>query len=133
MHILLYRRWGTQENFMVGGQPDDENVILEQTFDHERGAATGILRFNKLKRTDDGLYQCLASNKAETDYRTGHVTVQFAPNFDHMQDLPPVYTWEERVANLSCLAQGKFQQQGGRYWIDYIITKRANHIIKMHN
>lgn len=59
-----------------------------------------------MKRTDDGLYQCLASNKAHTDYKTGHITVQYAPNFDHMKDLPPVYTWEERVANLSCLAQG---------------------------
>lgn len=94
---------------MVGSQSDDEDIILEQRFDHERGEATGTLRFNKLKRTDDGLYQCLASNKAHTDYRTGHITVQFAPNFDKIKNLPPVYTWEERRANLSCVAQSKFQ------------------------
>lgn len=92
---------------MVGPQPDDQDIVLEQAFNHERGEATGILRFSKLKRADDGLYQCLASNKAHTDFRTGHVTVQFPPTFEHMNNLPPVFTWEERRANLSCFAQGK--------------------------
>lgn len=58
-------------------------------------------------KSDDGLYECVARNKGETAYKVGHITVQYKPSFEHMKGLPPVYSWEERRANLSCLAQSK--------------------------
>lgn len=103
---ITFRRWGSQEEFVIGPQPGDEDVVLESQGDIDRGESTGTLRFSKLKRTDDGLYECVARNKGDSAYKVGHITTEFAPNFDHMKVLPPVYSWAEKRANLSCLAQG---------------------------
>lgn len=81
-------------------------IYLEQQFNEQLGESTGVLRFEKLRRSDDGLYECVARNKGDSAYKVGHITVEYAPNFDHMKALPPVYTWAEQKANLSCLAQG---------------------------
>lgn len=103
---ITFRRWGSQEEFIVGPQPGDEDVTLEQKADRERGESSGTLRFTKLKRSDDGLYECVARNKGDSAYKVGHITTEFKPNFDHIRTLPPVYTWAEKRANLSCLALG---------------------------
>lgn len=104
---ITFRRWGSQEEFLVGPQNGDESYIsLEQRGDKERAESTGTLRFDKLRRSDDGLYECVARNKGDSAYKVGHITVEYAPNFDHMKKLPPVYSWAEQRANLSCLAQG---------------------------
>lgn len=105
---ITFRRWGTQEEFVQGAQPDDDRIFLEQSPNEERGESTGTLRIYKMLRSDDGLYECVARNKGASAYKVGHITVEYKPNFDHMKGLPPVFTWEERRANLSCLAQGKF-------------------------
>lgn len=104
---ITFRRWGTQEEFVQGVQPDDDRIVLEQTANDERGEATGTLRIYKMLKTDDGLYECVARNRGESAYKVGHITVEYKPSFEHMKGLPPVFTWEERRANLSCLAQGK--------------------------
>lgn len=70
------------------------------------GESKGVLRFTKLRRSDDGLYECIARNKGDSAYKVGHIAVEYAPTFEHMQALPPVYTWNEQRANLSCLAEG---------------------------
>lgn len=104
----MFRRWGTQEEFTPGSQIGALSYIyLEQRGDEYKGESTGVLRFEKLQRSDDGLYECIARNKGDQAYKNGHITVEYAPNFDHMLNLPPIYTWEEKKANLSCLAQGK--------------------------
>ncbi|CAD7087678.1 unnamed protein product [Hermetia illucens] len=103
---ITFRRWGTEEEFVPGPQPDDDRIVLEQYGDNDRGESTGTLRISNLMRTDDGLYQCIARNKGDTAFKTGHIAVEFPPNFDHMKELPPVFTWQERKANLSCLAMG---------------------------
>ncbi|XP_017030459.1 fasciclin-2 isoform X4 [Drosophila kikkawai] len=103
---ITFRRWGTQEEYSNGNQVDDNRITLERYFDEERGESTGTLRINNAQRSDDGLYQCIARNKGSDAYKTGHITVEFAPDFSHMKDLPPVFSWEQRKANLSCLAMG---------------------------
>lgn len=105
--MFICRRWGSQEEFVTGTQPDDDRIVLEQSGDEEGGRSTGILKIYKMLKSDDGLYECVARNKGETAYKVGHITVQYKPSFEHMKGLPPVYSWEERRANLSCLAQSK--------------------------
>lgn len=100
------RRWGTDEEFVLGPQPSDDRINLENTMEKERGETTGVLRFSRMIRPDDGLYECIASNKGGKAYKTGHITIEYPPTFDHMKGLPPVYSWNEREANLSCLAEG---------------------------
>lgn len=105
--MVTFRRWGTQEEFRVGQQENDDRIILEQNIDEELGESSGILLISKTLRSDDGLYQCVARNKApDAAFEVGHIAVEYPPNFDHMRDLPPVYSWEEKPANLSCMAFG---------------------------
>lgn len=92
---------------MLGPQSGAQSYIyLEQQQNAFKGETTGVLRFERLQRSDDGLYECIARNKGDSAYKNGHITVEYAPSFEHMQTLPPVYTWNEQRANLSCLAQG---------------------------
>ncbi|XP_061402949.1 fasciclin-2 isoform X3 [Musca vetustissima] len=101
---ITFRRWGSDDEYAAGTQEEDPRVILEQHFDEEKGESSGTLRISGAQRSDDGLYQCLARNTGGTAYATGHITVQFPPDFSHMKDLPPVFSWEERKVNLTCLA-----------------------------
>lgn len=104
---ITFRRWGSTDEFVTGANGGAQRYIyLEQSDDRDKGESTGVLRFEKLQRSDDGLYECIARNKGDTAYKVGHITVEYAPSFEHMQALPPVYTWNEQRANLSCLAQG---------------------------
>lgn len=106
----MNRRFGSQEEFVSGPQPlDDGRVVLEQNNYEKDGEfhSIGTLRFYKATRFDDGLYECVARNKGNSAYKVGHIAVEYPPNFDHLIDIPPVYTWNQQTANLSCLAQGK--------------------------
>ncbi|XP_031621318.1 fasciclin-2 isoform X3 [Contarinia nasturtii] len=104
---ITFRRWGSTDEFSPGQQQSPLDYIsLEQRGDDYKGESTGVLRFDKLRRSDDGLYECIARNKGDSAYKNGHITVEYAPTFEHMSALPPVYTWNEQRANLSCLAQG---------------------------
>lgn len=103
---ITFRRWGRTEEFRVGMQEDDDRIILEQNYDDELGESSATLLVDRVLRGDDGLYQCVARNKGDAAYETGHITVEYPPNFDHMRELPPVFSWEERTANLSCMAMG---------------------------
>lgn len=103
---VTFRRWASQEELVPGQQPNDDRLVLEQYFNEELGESSGTLRITGAVRTDDGLYECVARNKGDTAFKVGHIAVEFAPHFEHMKGLPPVYSWEERKANLSCYAQG---------------------------
>ena len=63
-----------------------------------------MVKINNLMRTDDGLYTCIATNKVGESRKIGHLTTEFKPNFDHYKDNIPVWTWGNKVGNLSCLA-----------------------------
>lgn len=100
---MLFRRWGSKDEFQPGPQGD---IYLEQSGDEYMGESKGVLRFTKLTRSDDGLYECIARNKGDSAYKVGHIAVEYAPTFDLIKSLPPIYTWNELKANLSCLAEG---------------------------
>ena len=102
---ITFRRYGTVEEYSIGLQVSDDRIILEQSTDDEKGETVGTLRISKLATTDDGLYECIARNRGDVAFKVGHITVEYRPIFDHLKALPPVYTWEERPANLSCFAQ----------------------------
>lgn len=106
--VITFRRWGSVEEFRTGNQLNDDRIILEQTVDHELGESTGSLYITDITRSDDGLYTCVARNKGGAAFSqpNGHIAVEYPPNFDHIKDLPPVFSWEEREANLSCMAMG---------------------------
>ncbi|XP_070493572.1 fasciclin-2 [Chironomus tepperi] len=103
---VTFRRYGSMDEFRQGSQDDDGRITLEQTIDNEIWEGTGTLYITDTLRSDDGLYQCVARNKGGETFGLphGHIAVEYPPNFDHMKDLPPVFSWEEREANLSCMA-----------------------------
>lgn len=102
---ITFRRFGTTEEYSVGLQVSDDRIVLDLDTNAERGETIGSLRIHKVDKTDDGLYDCIARNPGDVAYKVGHITVEYSPNFNHMKTLPPVYTWEQRPANLSCFAQ----------------------------
>ncbi|XP_059622214.1 fasciclin-2 isoform X3 [Phlebotomus argentipes] len=104
--LITFRRWGSKEELVPGPQPNDDRIVLEQSFDDERGESSGTMRILDVNRTDDGLYECVARNKGESAFKVGHIAVEYPPTFDYMKTLPPVFSWEERPVNLSCLAEG---------------------------
>jgi neural cell adhesion molecule len=104
--LITFRRWGSKNEFRVGQQEIDDRIILEQDVDNERGESSASLIISKTLRSDDGLYQCVARNEGDTAFEVGHIAIEYPPNFDHMKELPPTYSWEQRVANLSCMAMG---------------------------
>jgi hypothetical protein len=48
---------------VVGPQKDDR-IVVENTRDNERSEMIGTLSISNILRTDDGLYECIASNEA---------------------------------------------------------------------
>lgn len=120
---ITFRRWGSKEEFRVGQQENDDRIILEQNIDEDLGESSGILLISRVLRSDDGLYQCVARNKGDAAFEVGHITVEYPPNFDHMKNLPPVYSWEERRANLSCMAMGFPNATIEWRWHDRLISE----------
>ena len=48
---------------MIGPQADDR-IVVENTNDNERSEMIGTLSISNILRTDDGLYECIATNEA---------------------------------------------------------------------
>lgn len=48
---------------MIGAQSDDR-IAVENTRDNERSETIGTLSISSILRTDDGLYECIATNEA---------------------------------------------------------------------
>lgn len=102
---VLFKKVSTKELFEVGLQRSDRRIILENDPDESKGQCSGTLIINHLNRTDDGLYECIAENKVGAAYKNGHITVEFPPTFEKTKDYPPVWTWDNRPGNLSCIAE----------------------------
>lgn len=100
---VTFRKLSTKEEFTVGVTND--RYLLLHNYNEEEGYNNATLTFNKLNRSDDGLYHCVAKNLAGEAYQIGHITVQFPPTFEKTKDLPPVYTWAERPGNLTCIPE----------------------------
>lgn len=100
---VIFKKVGNREPFRIGSNGD--RILLESMNDMERGETTGILNIERVNRSDDGLYECIAKNPADTAYKNGHITVEFPPTFEKTKDLPPVWTWNNKPGNLSCLPE----------------------------
>lgn len=102
---ITFRKLSRQEPYRVGSQLTDRRITLEERRDKEKGESFGTLFIENLNRTDDGLYECIAKNDIGVAFANGHITVEFPPSFDLIKDYPPVYTWADRPANLTCIAE----------------------------
>ncbi|KAG5882838.1 hypothetical protein JTB14_008020 [Gonioctena quinquepunctata] len=102
---VIFRKLSNREPFRVGQQLDDRRITLEQQFFEEKGEALGTLIISNLSRSDDGLYECIAENTAGTGYKNGHIAIEFPPTFERTKDLPPVWSWDNKPGNLTCLPE----------------------------
>jgi neurocan core protein len=50
------------DRFVIGVQKDD-HIVVENTENAEKGETIGTLIISKVLRTDDGLYECIATNE----------------------------------------------------------------------
>ncbi|XP_044731332.1 fasciclin-2 isoform X2 [Chrysoperla carnea] len=101
---VTFRKFSNKEAYISGVQSDDR-IILEINKNEQKGETSATLFINPLSRSDDGLYECIASNTGATAYKNGHLTVEFIPTFPYNLTQPPVWTWDNRPGNLSCFAQ----------------------------
>lgn len=102
---VTFRKLSNPEPFQVGQQPNDDRITLEQQTNNDAGESSGTLIIKNVIRSDDGLYQCIAENPTGAAYKNGHITVWFKPTFNRTRDLPPVWSWDGRPGNLSCLPE----------------------------
>lgn len=59
------------------------------------------LDINNLQRDDDGIYYCIASNKAAEVNSVGHLQVEYAPDLSRTPLF--VRTWSQRPVNVTCV------------------------------
>lgn len=97
---VTFRKLSMKEAFSYN--TNNDKYLLLQAFNEDDGYNNATLTIFNLNRTDDGLYQCIASNEAGDAYEMGHLTVEFAPTFEKTRDLPPVYVWNQKPGNLTC-------------------------------
>lgn len=100
---MLFKKVGEQQPFQIGQNGD--RFLVEQLVSQEKGETVGTLNIMNVNRSDDGLYECIAVNGAGTAYKNGHITVKFPPTFEKTKDLPPVWSWNNKPGNLSCLPE----------------------------
>ncbi|GFR04942.1 fasciclin-2 [Trichonephila clavata] len=80
----------------------EERIVLEEL---EEGDFSILrLQISSLKRSDDGLYYCKASNAAGDAEKAGHIEVQFKPDMN-LTPTTTVKAWSANPANLSCVAE----------------------------
>lgn len=100
---ITFRKLSSRTNMLAGLQPDDERITVQQQ-ERERGIAVGILTISSLKRSDDGLYACIAKNKGGEATKNGHLTVQFPPTFENTP-IKEAWSWDRKPVNLTCSAE----------------------------
>jgi hypothetical protein len=61
--LCTFRKLTSPDRFVVGPQRDDR-IVVENTRDDDRSEMIGTLSISNLLRTDDGLYECIATNEA---------------------------------------------------------------------
>lgn len=80
------------------------NLRQESNFDNiDKGMVEAKYIFRDVKRQNDGLYYCQASNKAGSTTQIGHFEVQYKPDLSLTKS--DVKTWENNSVNLTCIAQ----------------------------
>jgi neurocan core protein len=61
--FCTFRKLTSSDRFVLGPQRDDR-IVVENTRDNERSETIGTVSISNILRTDDGLYECIATNEA---------------------------------------------------------------------
>ncbi|KAJ3659170.1 hypothetical protein Zmor_010873 [Zophobas morio] len=102
---VVFRKRSSKEPFSIGSHQGNR-IILEEKQNERDSEVYGTLIINKLNRTDDGLYECIAENKAGTGYKNGHITVEFGPTFERTKELHrTAWAWLNHPGNLTCIPE----------------------------
>jgi hypothetical protein len=62
LFLFAFRKLTSPDRFVIGAQRD-ERIVVENTQDNEKGETIGTLIISSILRTDDGLYECIATNE----------------------------------------------------------------------
>lgn len=60
--MFAFRKLTSPDRFVIGAQRDDR-IVVENTPNTEKGETIGTLIISDILRTDDGLYECIATNE----------------------------------------------------------------------
>jgi neural cell adhesion molecule len=101
---VTFRKQTAMTPFVNGIQPQDDRITLHSITDNAKGETVASLTIQNALRKDDGIYECIATNKVATSYKNGHLTVEFSPSFDSMTNRTE-WTWDARPINLTCIAE----------------------------
>lgn len=101
---VTFRKHTSLKPLVKGLQPEDDRIELTSIQDNQRGETIASLNIQSVLRKDDGLYECIATNKVATAYKNGHLTVEFPPTFEAMEN-QTMWSWDQRPVNLTCIAE----------------------------
>jgi len=101
---VTFRKLTSPERFKIGTQTGDDRIVVENTRDNERSEMIGTLSIANIHRTDDGLYECIATNEGGVAFRNGHLTVEFKPSFANTP-MQEAWSWQNKPINITCLAE----------------------------
>lgn len=101
---VFFRKFTAEKSYVMGVQPQDDRILMENRTDEVTGETVGILTIDGVLTDNDGLYECIAKNTGGVAYKNGHLTVEFPPSFRHMPNIT-VYSWDQRSVNLTCIAE----------------------------
>ncbi|XP_023709621.1 fasciclin-2 isoform X4 [Cryptotermes secundus] len=103
MPKVTFRKLTSPDRFVIGVQRD-ERIVVENTQNTERGETVGTLIISNILRTDDGLYECIATNEGGEAFRNVHLTVEFMPSFANTP-MQEAWSWDNNPVNITCLAE----------------------------
>ncbi|XP_033320941.2 neural cell adhesion molecule fasciclin 2 isoform X2 [Megalopta genalis] len=101
---VVFKKHTSEKPYVKGSQQDDDTILLENVSDTVKGETVGTLTIDKLMRSNDGLYECIAQNTGGEARRNGHLTVEFPPSFASMPNNTE-WSWDQRPVNISCIAE----------------------------
>ncbi|XP_012278809.1 fasciclin-2 isoform X2 [Orussus abietinus] len=102
--VISFRKHTMKDPYTEGIQKSDDRIILTNQADDMNSETVGTLTINNARRSDDGLYECIASNKGGPAHKNVHLAVEFPPSFASMPN-NTVWSWEQRPVNLTCIAE----------------------------
>ncbi|XP_051157515.1 fasciclin-2 isoform X2 [Leptopilina boulardi] len=100
---IVFRKHTSDKRFELGAQRDMDRIKLENRKDDRNGETVGVLIIDNVIRSDDGLYECIGINKGGESIKNGHLTVEFPPTFEVM-DNRTIFAWNNHPGNLTCIA-----------------------------
>ncbi|XP_049841265.1 fasciclin-2 isoform X2 [Schistocerca gregaria] len=100
---VTFRKLSNPNRYINGIQPTEDRITVDGVDSPDGRTRIGKLIISNVLRSDDGLYECIATNKGGEVKKNGHLMVEFKPSF---ADTPQkeVWGWEQHAVNLTCLA-----------------------------